>query len=275
MFLEHTKVFEYKYCCLQSCLLHFPYYSADEIMNRNGDECVHDDYMILNDTPSKTVSFDLPSDYVVEKVIENRADSMRISMGDEYHEQSDKEDIDEQDIMSVFSSVMTTDSIADPVSFRINLFVIFLSDMGRGIFFPTMWNLVQTLGGDQLHLGYLIGSFSFGRVLVLPLLGHVSNIYGTRFVNKITLLLLAIGSFLFSLVLNVRTMWFMLLANVLIGVGSGNLGVTFSYASSVTPRRKRTSYLALCCAIQFGGTTVTPFIGSLYVWLFGEKNKKG
>lgn len=245
-------------------------------MSRNGEACEdHDNYRILNDDPSKTVSFDLPSDYVLEKVSENRAKSTIIHMGHVDHEQDDEEDIDEQDIFSIFSSVMTADRITDPISFRINLFVIFLGDMGRGIFFPTMWNLIQTLGGNELNLGYLIGSFSFGRVLVLPLLGHLSNVYGTRFVNKITLLLLASGSFLFSLVLNVRKMWFMLLANLLIGVGSGNLGVTFSYASAVTPRRKRTSYLALCCAIQYAGTTGTPFIGSLYVWLFGEKTKRG
>jgi ceroid-lipofuscinosis MFS transporter 7 len=245
-------------------------------MSGNGGECEdHDDYRILNDAPSKTVSFDLPSDYVVEKVNKNRGDSMHIHMGDEDHENNDKEDIDEQDVISVFSSVMTADCIADPTSFRINLFVIFLGDMGRGIFFPTMWNLVQIIGGNELDLGFLIGSFSFGRVLVLPMLGHLSNVYGTRFVNKITLLILASGSFLFSIVLNVRKMWFMLLANILIGIGSGNLGVTFSYASSVTPRRKRTSYLALCCAIQYAGTTGTPFIGSLFVWLFGEKDKKG
>lgn len=245
-------------------------------MSGNGGELEdHDDYRILNDAPSKTVSFDLPSDYVLEKVNKNRGDSMHIHMGDEDHENNDKEDIDEQDVISVFSSVMTADCIADPTSFRINLFVIFLGDMGRGIFFPTMWNLVQIIGGNELDLGILIGSFSFGRVLVLPMLGHLSNVYGTRFVNKITLLILASGSFLFSIVLNVRKMWFMLLANILIGIGSGNLGVTFSYASSVTPRRKRTSYLALCCAIQYAGTTGTPFIGSLFVWLFGEKDKKG
>lgn len=138
-----------------------------------------------------------------------------------------------------------------------------------------MWNLVKTLGGNEVYLGYLTASFSFGRFLVLPLFGYWSNIYGVKFVHKLTLVILALGSFLFSLVLNVRKMWFMFLANIIIGIGSATLAVTFAYASAVTPKRKRTSYMALCCAVQYAGTTATPFLGSLYVWIFGEKNSRG
>jgi hypothetical protein len=254
-------------------------------MNRQQDnEAYIENYRQFNDdegiATSKSVSFDLNNNRSEDNVTYGRDNNLHrhpmytMEEGDNA-EQDEKEDFEEQDAITVASSVLTADGIADPTSFRINLLVIILGDTGRGIFFPTMWNLIKALGGNEVYLGYLVGSFSFGRFLVLPLFGHWSNIYGVKFIHKLTLLILSLGSFLFSLVLNVQKMWFMLLANIIIGVGSANLGVTFSYASAVTPRRKRTSYLALCCAVQYAGTTATPFIGSLYVWLLGEKNKKG
>lgn len=76
------------------------------------------------------------------------------------------------------------------------------------------------------------------------------------------------GSLLFSKVLDVRRQWFLILANIIIGIGSGTLGVTVAYASEVTPTRHRTSYMAWVTAVQYAGTTVTPFIGSFFVYVF-------
>jgi ceroid-lipofuscinosis MFS transporter 7 len=252
-------------------------------MNRQQDNEIYlENYRQFNDDEGiaigKSVSFDLNNrseDNDTYRWDYNTHQPMNTMEEGDNADQDERQDFEEQDAITVATSVLTADGIADPTSFRINLLVIILGDTGRGIFFTTMWNLIKALGGNEVYLGYLVGSFSFGRFLVLPLFGYWSNIYGVKFVHKLTLLILSVGSFLFSIVLNVQKIWFMLLANTIIGVGSANLGVTFSYASAVTPRRKRTSYLALCCAVQYAGTTATPFIGSLYVWLLGEKNKKG
>lgn len=185
----------------------------------------------------------------------------------------EKDPLDHADAISVVSSVLTADGIADPVSFNVNCFIVFLGDVARGIFFPTMWNLVQTLGGDQVLLGYLIASFSFGRMLVLPLFGTWSIKYGYKWTLRFSTMVLLIGSILFAQVLNVRKQWFALLANVIVGIGSGTLGVTFAYASDVTPKRKRTSYLSWVSAIQYAGTTATPFIGSFFVVLFSNEDR--
>ncbi len=169
------------------------------------------------------------------------------------------------DVLSFASTVLTADGIADPTSFKLNCLIVFLGDMSRGIFFPTMWNLVQQLGGDQVTLGYVIASFSFGRMLVLPLFGSWSNKYGYKWTLQISTAILFVGTLLFAQVLNVGTAWYCVFANAVLGVGSGTLGVTMAYASEVTPKRKRTGYIAWVTAVQYAGTTATPFIGSFFV----------
>ena len=182
-------------------------------------------------------------------------------------------DRDAEDAFSFVSSVQTihtADGIADPTSFKVNCLVVFLGDMARGIFFPTMWNLVQKLDGDQVLLGYVIASFSFGRMLVLPMFGSWSNIYGYKWTLQISTSILFVGTLLFALVLPIGKAWYLIFANTVVGIGSGTLGVTMAYASEVTPKRKRTVYLAWVSAVQYAGTTATPFIGSLFVLLFAK-----
>lgn len=188
--------------------------------------------------------------------------------------EKDENGNEKEDVLSMVSTVITADGIADPTSFKINLLVIFLGDMSRGIFFPTMWELVQTLGGDQVTLGYVIASFSFGRMLVLPLFGTWSITYGYRWTLLVSTSILWLGTVLFAQALNMREAWFLILANIILGIGSGTLGVTLSYVSEVTPKRKRTGYIAWATAVQYAGTTVTPFIGSFFVYMLANNDEQ-
>lgn len=186
---------------------------------------------------------------------------------DENNEASFEYIDDDIDALTILSSVITADQIADPLSFKINCLVVFIGDMARGIFFPTMWNLVQKLGGDEVMLGYTIASFSFGRMLVLPLFGSWSTAYGYRYTLIFSTYILLLGTLLFSQSLRVDHSWFLIFSNIVMGIGSGTLGVTLAYASEVTPTRNRTAYMAWVTAVQYAGTTVTPFLGSLFVVL--------
>lgn len=219
--------------------------------------------------PSSTVSFD--------KLV--HVSTVYIAMSDK---DGDKElgDHPMMDIRHVGSeetvtSVMTADGVVDPISFKINCFAIFVGDMARGIFFPTMWNLVQVLGGDQVLLGYVTSSFSFGRMLVLPLFGKLSTLdrIGCRKVLLGASVIFFVGTIMFTQILNVGKPWFLLLSNVVLGIGSGTLAVTRAYTSDVTPTRSRTGYMALISAIQYGGTTCTPFLGSLFVVMFANEDE--
>lgn len=81
---------------------------------------------------------------------------------------------------SIFSatSMMTVDGIDDKLGFSLCCLAIFVADMTRGILFPSMWNLVQTLGGDEILLGYTSASFAMGRTMSLPLFGYWSTKFG-------------------------------------------------------------------------------------------------
>eukprot|EP00551_Chaetoceros_affinis_P015021 CAMPEP_0203700368 /NCGR_PEP_ID=MMETSP0091-20130426/30917_1 /ASSEMBLY_ACC=CAM_ASM_001089 /TAXON_ID=426623 /ORGANISM="Chaetoceros affinis, Strain CCMP159" /LENGTH=538 /DNA_ID=CAMNT_0050573613 /DNA_START=89 /DNA_END=1705 /DNA_ORIENTATION=- len=177
------------------------------------------------------------------------------------------------DVRSFASTVLTADGIADPTSFKVNCLIVFLGDMSRGIFFPTMWELVQQLGGDQVMLGYVIASFSFGRMLVLPLFGSWSTKYGYKWTLQISTFILFLGTILFAQVLTVQRAWYLIFANIMLGIGSGTLGVTMAYASEVTPKRQRTGYIAWVTAVQYAGTTATPFIGSLFIVLCARERE--
>ncbi|CAM9784811.1 unnamed protein product, partial [Laminaria digitata] len=54
-------------------------------------------------------------------------------------------------------------TLDDKASLTIVMCVVFLGDTARGIFFPTLWTNVKSMGGDRITLGYCVGAFSFGR----------------------------------------------------------------------------------------------------------------
>jgi hypothetical protein len=178
------------------------------------------------------------------------------------------EEEDKNDVFSVVSSYMAAKGITDTKSFRIICAVIFVGDMARGIFFPTMLDLCEKLGGDLVLLGYVTASFNFGRMMALPFFGRSSATKGYRWTLTLSMGIMIFASIMMTQVLMVGTQWYLILSNTMLGVGSGTLAVSRAYTGEVTPRKTRTGYMALISAIQYSGTTVTPLIGSLFAFLF-------
>jgi ceroid-lipofuscinosis MFS transporter 7 len=176
--------------------------------------------------------------------------------------------LDDDDDMSmapsIASSVMTADGIHDTVGFSIVCLVILIGDMSRGIMFPSMWPLVSSLGGSSVTLGYAVASFSFGRILVSPLFGtwSVTQGYTKTLLTSCSILLL--GTLIYAQVENVGTTQFLIFAQIILGIGSGTLGVTRAFVAEVTATRNRTTYMAWITAVQYAGFTVTPFLGAFF-----------
>jgi len=187
-----------------------------------------------------------------------------------------QEDEDELQSMapSIASSVLTADGIHDPVGFSIVCLVILVGDMARGVFFPTMWPLVSELGGSTVALGYSVASFSFGRILVSPMFGGWSVTYGYSKTLLFSCSILWIGTLLYAQAQNVGNVSFLIFAQIVLGLGSGTLGVTRAFVAEVTAQRSRTTYMAWITAVQYGGFTVTPFVGSLFTKLLKDKEYK-
>ena len=191
---------------------------------------------------------------------------------------SDDDDDDEQQHTlhpdpSILSSVVTADGISDPVGFHIVCLVGLIGDMGRGCMFPTLWPLVQSIGGNSMTLGHALAAFSFGRILMSPVLGSWSHRYGYTRTLALSLAIVLLGTLLYAQVVSVgvgRAEHLLMLAQLVLGLGSGTIGVTRAFVADVTPIRNRTTYMAWLAAVQYAGFTVTPTIGAAFAHFFSQ-----
>ena len=187
----------------------------------------------------------------------------------------DDEDVDlPGDISSIASSVLTADGIHDYPGFLCVCMVILIGDMSRGVMFPSMWPLVQSLNGSKVMLGYSVAAFSFGRVLMNPVFGTWSHQFGYTKTLFIACTILLAGTVAYAQIQNVGRVEFLIVAQTLLGLGSGTLGVTRAFVADVTARRNRTKYMALITAVQYGGFTVTPAFGALFNKILGDNSYK-
>ncbi|GKY99592.1 hypothetical protein MPSEU_000913500 [Mayamaea pseudoterrestris] len=181
---------------------------------------------------------------------------------------SDETD-DDEDNHSI-SSVLTAEGIHDIVGFYCVCLVILIGDMSRGVMFPSMWPLVESLGGDQVLLGYAVAAFSFGRVLVNPLFGAWSHQFGYTKTLVLSTTILLFGTLTYTQIQTVGRPEFLIVSQTILGIGSGTLGVTRAFVADVTAKRQRTVYMGLITAVQYGGFTVTPIFGALFNYLFQD-----
>ena len=145
------------------------------------------------------------------------------SIDDRFHDEGD----DDQSLApSIVESVMSADGIHDTKGFNVVCLVILIGDMARGCMFPSMWPLVESLGGTTVTLGYSVAAFSFGRILVSPLFGSWSIKYGYSKTLLCSCSILLLGTLLYAQAQNVGRPQFLILAQVVLGMGSGTLGVT-------------------------------------------------
>ena len=184
-------------------------------------------------------------------------------------EEEEEEDLP-GDLASIASSVLTADGIHDVVGFWCVCFVILIGDMSRGVFFPSMWPLVESLGGSKVMLGYSVAAFSFGRVLMNPVFGSWSHQIGYSRTLLMSCTVLLVGTMVYGQVQNVGRPEFLIVAQTILGLGSGTLGVTRAFVADVTARRNRTKYMAWITAVQYGGFTVTPAFGALFSKVLGD-----
>lgn len=179
---------------------------------------------------------------------------------------------DDRSVTPSISSVSAIEGIHDYPGFCCICLVILIGDMSRGIMFPTLWLLVKQLRGSHVSLGYAVAAFSFGRVLVNPLFGYWSDTKGYRITLFTSCSILLLGTLLYAQIQNIYQLSFLILSQMVLGVGSGTLGVTRAFVADVTDNINRTKYMAWITAVQYGGFTMTPAIGALFIKAFGEND---
>lgn len=167
-------------------------------------------------------------------------------------------------------STLTTEGIADFRGYLIINLVVLIGDMARGVMYPTLWPLVMSFGGSEVTQGFIVAAFSFGRILSSPIFGERSTTHGYRNALLISSSILVMGTVVYALANSIEVL---ILAQTLLGIGSGTLGVTRAFVADVTPTRERTRYMAYLTAVQYAGFTVTPVVGAYFTHYFDEEEE--
>jgi MFS family permease len=127
------------------------------------------------------------------------------------------------------------------VTYGIIGFSVLIGDMARGILFPTMWLFILSFNGSRASEGYALASFSAGRVLSTPIFGKFSDILGHRKVLILCNIILAVGCLLYT---RANELYWLNFAYIIMGIGSGSLGVTRSFVAEKCERKYRTVQLS-------------------------------
>lgn len=155
--------------------------------------------------------------------------------------------------------------VPDPrILHRIEVLVfvtVFLDLVGFGIVIPLLPFYVQSMGGSELTVGVLLGSFSFTQLLATPILGRFSDRYGRRPIILLSLAANALAMGLFSLASYQRLLPLLFISRILAGATSGNLSACQATLADVTPAEGRARAMGRLGAGIGLGLVLGPMIG--------------
>ena len=164
------------------------------------------------------------------------------------------------------------DGVGDRPGFLVVCMVVFISDVSRGLFFPSLWPLVEReLGGTRVAMGYAVAAFALGEALVFPSFGMLSYQIGYTKTLLLSCSILLAGTVAYGQVQNVGSVEFLVFAQTLLGCGSGTFGVSRGFVADVTAKRNRMTYISIVSSIQYAACAVTPFVGALFNRLLGDR----
>ena len=130
------------------------------------------------------------------------------------------------------------------------LATIFVAESSRGIILPTALSCIQTVGGNVPELAYSISFFFIGRLIASLIFGYWADyrhssrealIFGTIFS--------CIGNLLYSFTF-LGSVYVLYCSRLLVGFGSGILGVCRSFLAGISSEQDRTKYMAWTGLVQ-------------------------
>jgi MFS transporter, ceroid-lipofuscinosis neuronal protein 7 len=240
----------------------------EEEVARHNNNC--NDYVIMDHMPKTTQFLSLQRSRE-----RNDDDDDSSSNNDDPHERKNGGGDGRRSISpspSLVSSVLTADGIHDYTGFLCVCLVILIGDMSRGVMFPSLWPLVQSLDGTKVFQGYTVAAFSFCRIITKPIFGSLSHTLGYTKSLLISCTLLLIGTILYAQIPNMGSLHFLISSQMVLGMGSGTLGITRAFVADVTAKRQRTTYMAWSEAVQYTGFTVFPVVGAIFNKAYGERS---
>src|SRR4051812_16079666 len=119
---------------------------------------------------------------------------------------------------------------------------VFIDLLGFGIIIPLQPFYAKHLGADGFMVGMLSASYSFAQFLFSPIWGRLSDRIGRRPVLRFSMVMQAIGFFIFGYADSLPLLF---VARILAGVGGANISTAQAYIADVTPPEGRAKGMGL------------------------------
>src|ERR1051325_2716564 len=130
------------------------------------------------------------------------------------------------------------------------MFTAFVDMVGFSMILPLIPFYATRMGASASSVGILLATFSFAQLLSAPSWGRFSDRYGRPPAILTGLLVSAVASLVFAFA---GTLWLLLIARFVQGVGGGTVGVLQAYvADAMDPDDRAKSLGWLSASTSFG-----------------------
>jgi DHA1 family multidrug resistance protein-like MFS transporter len=144
---------------------------------------------------------------------------------------------------------------------------IFVAMVGMGIIAPLMAIYAEDLGASGIWLGIIMGSFSFSRLVFMPIVGRISDKTGRKRFITIGLLVYCLFSLAYIHALNPQSLAFIRLAH---GIGSAMvIPIAMAYVGEISEEGKEGISMGIVHSALFMGLACGPLTGALLNDSFG------
>ena len=148
------------------------------------------------------------------------------------------------------------------------VFCVLAGDANRGLLLPTLQPYLGRFGGSALGVGACNAAFSLGRLLAAPLYGLWMDRRSPGEPLLAALGFAALANLVYTYAGQLggggaASIAIVFISRGLCGVGASVLGVGRGYIGKTTSRADRAPFIALLCASQYAGFTLSAFVSAL------------
>jgi MFS family permease len=147
------------------------------------------------------------------------------------------------------------------------MFTAFVDMVGFSMILPLIPFYATRMGASPSAVGILLATFSLAQLLSAPSWGRFSDRYGRRPAILTGLLVSAVAYLVFAFA---GTLWLLLVARFVQGVGGGTVGVLQAYVADAMDADDRAKSLGWLSASTSFGVVIGPAFGSFLTLLWGN-----
>ena len=143
-------------------------------------------------------------------------------------------------------------------------YTVLLGDANRGLVLPTLQGYLNKFGGTATQVGIANAGFSLGRLIAAPIYGYWMDKRNAGEVIVFSMVISAVANVMYTYASSLGEPTVVIVAmRTFLGVGASVLGVGRAYIAKITSKAERGPYIAILCALQYAGFTLTAFISMI------------